>query len=134
VRLLNLYSFLLILLTLSSYGYAQNSAREQGLGEFLRTIESRFEVNFSYADDQIQNLIVTPNSSLNSLKDYLNFLEISSPFVYELHSDKNILIIPNENEFELCVIVKDELTQNQLTQAMLKVGNYLYKPRCFRPI
>jgi hypothetical protein len=131
VRLLNLHSFLLILLSLSSYGYAQNSTREQGLEEFLRTIESRFEVNFSYADDQIENLIVTPNSSLNSLKDYLNFLEKSSPFVYEQHSDKNILIIPNENEFELCVIVKDELTQNQLTEALLKVGNYLYKPNAY---
>jgi len=118
-------------LSLSSYGYAQNSTREQGLGEFLRTIESRFEVNFSYADDQIENLIVTPNSSLNSLKDYLNFLEKSSPFVYEQHSDKNILIIPNENEFELCVIVKDELTQKQLTEALLKVGNYLYKPNAY---
>ena len=131
MRLLNLHFFLLILLSLSSYGYAQNSTREQGLGEFLRTIESRFEVNFSYADDQIENLIVTPNSSLNSLKDYLNFLEKSSPFVYEQHSDKNILIIPNENEFELCVIVKDELTQKQLTEALLKVVNYLYKPNAY---
>ncbi|AFU68227.1 TonB-dependent hemoglobin/transferrin/lactoferrin receptor family protein [Psychroflexus torquis ATCC 700755] len=128
MRLLNLHSFLLILLSFSSYGYAQNSIREQSLDEFLRTIENRFEVKFSYADDQIENLIVTPNSSLNSLVDYLNFLEISSPFIYEQHSDKNILIIPNDNEFELCVIVKDELSQNQLTEAFLKVGNYLYKP------
>jgi hypothetical protein len=127
VRLLNLHSILLILLSFSSYGYAQNSTRELGLSEFLRTIESRFEVNFSYADDQIENLIVTPHSSLNSLEEYLNFLEISTPFVYEQHSDKNILIIPNDNEFELCVVVKDELTQNQLTEALLKVGNYLYK-------
>lgn len=128
MRFLNLHFFLFILLSLSSYSYAQNPNREEGLSEFLKTIESRFEVKFSYADDQIENLIVTPHSSLNSLQDYLNFLEIFSPFSYEEHSDKNILIIPNDNEFELCVIVKDELTQTQLTEALLKAGNYLYKP------
>jgi hypothetical protein len=128
VRLLNLHYFLLILLSLSSHGYAQDSSGDEDLGGFLRTIESRFDVNFSYADDQIENLIVTPNSSLNSLKDYLNFLGTSTPLVYEQHSNKNILIIPNDNEFELCVIVKDKLTQNKLTEALIKVGNYLYKP------
>lgn len=128
MRLLNLHSFLFILLSLSSYSYAQNSSREEGLSEFLKTIESRFDVKFSYADDQIKNLIITPNPSINSLEDCLNFLEISTPFSYKTHSDKNILIIPNDNKFELCVIAKDELTQNKLTEALIKVGNYLYKP------
>ena len=128
MRLLNLHSFLFILLSLSSHGYAQNSSGDEGLGGFLRTIESRFDVKFSYADDQIENLIITPNPSLNSLEDCLNFLETSTPFSYKTHSDKNILIIPNDNEFELCVIAKDELTQKKLTEASIKVGNYLYKP------
>ncbi|PKG43340.1 TonB-dependent receptor plug domain-containing protein [Psychroflexus sp. MES1-P1E] len=128
MRLLNLHSFLFILLSLSSHGYAQNSSGDKGLGGFLRTIESRFDVKFSYADDQIENLIITPNPSLNSLEDCLNFLETSTPFSYKTHSDKNILIIPNDNEFELCVIAKDELTQKKLTEASIKVGNYLYKP------
>ena len=120
--------FLFILLILSSYSYAQNPNREEGLSEFLKTIESRFEVKFSYADDQIENFIAAPHSSLNSLQDHLKFLEVFSPFSYDKHSNKNILIIPNDNEFELCVIVKDELTQTQLTEASLKASNFLYKP------
>ncbi|MFO7745909.1 MAG: TonB-dependent receptor [Psychroflexus sp.] len=126
MKFLKQFLFILLAFGLSSITYAQRTEKAQELIRFINLLEKEYNVLFSYADDEIDNVIVPTKKKFSSLDENLRFLRETTPFNYKYHSDTNILIIPKSGFKMLCITIKDKLTQKGITNSFLKTDQFIF--------
>lgn len=84
----NIFIFLLCSIT---FGFTQTKA-EKTLVDILKTIETKFDVKFSYADKTVKRFsIIPPNTDLN-LSETLRYLELKTTLDFKILSERFIAI------------------------------------------
>lgn len=106
---------------------AQKSENAQELSLYLETLENEHGISFSYADDEIDNVIIIPPQKKLSFDECIAFLNKVTPFDYVIQSKKNILIVPKPGLETYCFFITDELTNRRIPNARLEFKNYQFK-------
>jgi hypothetical protein len=126
VKFINRFLFILFAFGLSFISNAQKIEKANELLYFINTLEKEHNVLFSYADDEIDNIIVPRQKKLSSLEENLQFLREVTPFDYSYHSESNILIIPKSGFKIFCIAAKDKLTKKGIADSYLKINKYIF--------
>jgi len=81
---------------------AQNGSEEILLPEFLKSVEDRFQITFSFADENIEGIrIKTPGANL-TLEQILTFLENQTNLEFERVDENFITIIKPKTGWIIC--------------------------------
>lgn len=131
-----LYLFILIFFLNSYQLIAQDIQKEkQPLITILQSLESKFDISFSYADETVKDkLIIPPNLNLE-LSEILNQLSVSTELEFEVLDSrfivvKSTLIKSEEKDIE---ILPEVVISNYLTSGIVKdnTGSVEIKPKSF---
>lgn len=131
-----LYLFILIFFLNSFQLIAQDIQKEkQPLITILQSLESKFDISFSYADETVKDkLIIPPNLNLE-LSEILNQLSVSTELEFEVLDSrfivvKSTLIKSEEKDIE---ILPEVVISNYLTSGIVKdnTGSVEIKPKSF---
>ncbi|MEQ3676099.1 MAG: TonB-dependent receptor [Dokdonia sp.] len=112
-------SFFLWLNLLSS----QNIQEKQLLIEVLKTLEIRYDCNFSYSNEDIQDIKIVPPAKDLSFSEVIGYLKNSTVLHFNLLQDRLItIVLPEESSFKVCGIILDKETQYPITGATINSG------------
>ncbi len=115
--------------------HAQSVPQEkQLLVDVLKTIESRYEVNFNYADASLKDKLVNPPSPGLSLKNVLRNLENQTGLIFELLRNSNIIIRADlSSDLTFTQYLDEVVVTNYLTRgiSLKKDGVTSLKPKQF---
>ena len=92
--------FLYLLIPIGSL-FGQNSNNETSLTEAFQAIETSFDCNFSYKDEDLSNHVVNLQN-LTTLTATLEFLEKNTLFNYTLLADKTIAVKKKADLITVC--------------------------------
>lgn len=103
---------------------AQQTEKEQKpLIEILKVLQDRFDVNFSYADKNIENIkVVVPNPTLN-LSESLTVLQQDSSLTFTLLDNNFIAISRKRSLLSFCGVLKDRFTNQPIVGATVEGGD-----------
>ena len=99
---------------------AQNEQEHVDLISYLKIIESHHDVIFSYADEEIKDIILIAPEDLKTLEAHLNYLQKQTAFQYISQTENNILIVPKSNSKTVCISVYDEMTGDKVFNSIFK--------------
>ncbi len=109
-----LWFVLLLLACFSAY-----SQERQPLTEIISGLQEKYNVQFNYAEDLINNIYLLPPSTNSSLDTSLFYLENNTGLLFTKMNDNLILIKQKEAVF-LCGYLKDIDNQNPLVFATIQ--------------
>ena len=116
---LNLSLFLFSFLNLTAQ---TNEEEQQSLVTFLKQVELQYNVQFSYADINVEGKVIEPPTKTASLEDILKFLERKTDLSFE-RLNKTIIAITkgkqsNSNSFRT-QLLEEVVISNYLTNRKL---------------
>jgi hypothetical protein len=126
VKFLTKLFYLFLIFSWFSNLSAQSRPEFVHLKTYFRWIESHHDVIFSYADEELNFVLIQYKKKFEDINDQLNFLRSQTPFKYIRQKDKSILVVPLNFPDEICLKVYDEITLKMVPGAILKNGNYYY--------
>jgi hypothetical protein len=91
-----------------------------GLIPYLKTLENRFDVKFSYIDKDLEGLNITIPENLNTLGQILTFIESTFHIDTEKLNDRYYAITKNDR-VNLCGVVLDNFAENTVIGATVEV-------------
>ncbi|MBZ9651640.1 TonB-dependent receptor plug domain-containing protein [Psychroflexus montanilacus] len=127
MKLTKLYFILLLGFVLSQQLRAQSLKNPENLVSYLKVLETEYDVFFSYADDQIDNVAVNRTETFETIKGHLNHLQKKTPFDYIIQSETNILVVPKPYLKTICISVTDELSNKPISKSVLKSENFTFQ-------
>ena len=80
---------------------AQETTKKLPLSEILKTLETRYDIRFNYAEDAIFNIEIYPPSNNYLINEALKYLENETGFEFILANDRVVLIITKDNRLKL---------------------------------
>lgn len=89
----------------------------------LEELEDRYQVKFTYADDVIEQVLVTPPNILSSIDDYLQHLEEQTLLRFSKTTPPFIAIQQRTDLIKLCGFVKDYTNDLPLQGATIQGKN-----------
>ncbi|XCF04767.1 TonB-dependent receptor [Tamlana crocina] len=93
------------------YLTSQTLQEKQFLTEVLKTLEVRYNCNFSYANDDIKTIKIVPPSNQLSLKDALNYLIKQTDLSFNVLGNGLITIVkPDAELYSICGTILDSQT------------------------
>ena len=114
--------FLGIFLLITFSGYSQQS-QNPSLVEVLKQVESRYNIQFNYAEDVVENIFLEFPKEELGLEDVLNYLRQQTKLNFNL-LDNAFVIISRPDDLLLCGFLKDEETQAPITYATIQSGTF----------
>lgn len=120
------FFFFILIFGFSSYTYAQIEKNIVNLSIYLKQIESKHEVIFSYADKEIEFVGVL-NKSFKSFEEYLKYLKIYTPFEYVVQDNNNILLLPLPYQELICIKALNKMTKDAVKEIHISTEKYIYK-------
>lgn len=130
------FLFTYLFLLHSFCGFSQNTQQEQKpLVSILKTLESRYNISFSYADNTIKNIFsLAPNQEL-SLEESLAVLEKNTSLNFDILNDRFIVIknTLQQPDNESLQQLDEVFITNYLTSGLsiAKQGDVLINPEKF---
>ncbi|WP_235835819.1 FecR domain-containing protein [Cognatitamlana onchidii] len=109
-----------------SFLKAQGISKEkQSLVSILKTVEERYNVSFSFADQTIKNKFCTPVSEDFSLPEAIEFLETQTNLEYEILNNSFIIVrAPKKKKTSFSIQNLEEVViTNYLTTGITKLNN-----------
>ncbi len=96
---------------------------DQSLSLVLQKIESRHQVQFSYADRSISEYKISLDAGAYTLEEILSKIEIQTQIIFDKIDDTHIIIIPNKEikSRVICGTIKDNLTEEVLPFASVYI-------------
>ncbi|QCK15238.1 TonB-dependent receptor [Mangrovivirga cuniculi] len=117
------YIFLLCLFAFDSD--AQESDQKILLEEILPTVEKKFEVSFTFADENVKNIrLIPPSDSLN-LNETLKYFEINTGLSFQRLNDRFIAIKKSRGfseKLSICGYVKDSFSKKGIENVLVRSG------------
>lgn len=116
--------FVLIIFLISFSGLrSQNSNEVKPLVEIVSILETKYQVQFNYAEDIVQNIVIKEPNETFSLEESLAYLQKATGLTFTIISSNIVLIKPQTNKF-VCGYIKDKETLLPLTTATIQTqGN-----------
>ncbi|MDN5203908.1 TonB-dependent receptor [Fulvivirgaceae bacterium BMA10] len=101
---------------------AQEKNGKEPLKEVLKVLELRYQIAFTYADENIENLFIQiPDSSLK-LKEVLSYLQQNTNLVFQKLDDRFVTISKSRNKtFSICGFLIDRESKKGIPGASIKV-------------
>tara|TARA_R110000751_G_scaffold29734_1_gene76489 strand:+ start:232661 stop:235228 length:2568 start_codon:yes stop_codon:yes gene_type:complete len=87
---------------------------------YLKTLEDRFDVKFSYIDEDLEGLTITIPGNLSSLEDILQYVEDSLQIETEKLNDR-YYTLSKDNRVNICGVVLDNFAENTVMGATVEV-------------
>ncbi|MGV6828896.1 MAG: TonB-dependent receptor [Flavobacteriales bacterium] len=110
----NLLFFFLLLLTCNTIN-GQNSSENESLSIILKNLESKHNIRFSYATNDVNHVFLIPPQNNFSLQKSLNYIEQHSIFTFKKINNRYIsLLIKNEKNL-ICGTIIDA-SSNQIIE------------------
>ena len=94
---------------------------------YLKKIETKYDVIFSYADNDVSKIVLEYSEKSKSLDEHLHYLKQKTPFRYVIQNEKKILIVPRSDLKTICISVNDKNTNEVVTNSWLKYNHNTYK-------
>ncbi|MAU16450.1 MAG: TonB-dependent receptor [Muricauda sp.] len=91
-----------------------------GLISYLKSLETQFDVKFSYLDDDLEGLTITIPENLNSLGGILQYIEDTFQIETEKLNDR-YYTLTKDDRVDLCGTVLDNFAENTVTGATVEV-------------
>ncbi|WP_353776952.1 TonB-dependent receptor plug domain-containing protein [Winogradskyella sp. 3972H.M.0a.05] len=113
--------FLGLFLLLNISGYSQQ-AQKPSLVEVLKQVETRYNIQFNYAQDVVENIFLDFPDETLGLADALNYLRQQTRLNFNV-LDNAFVIISRPDDLMLCGFLKDESTQAPVAYATIQSGN-----------
>ncbi len=120
--ILTRFLFLFFILFSSSTLLSQSGSEKIKLLYILKDLEDAFDCKFSFVDNDIKEIYVVPPDSINSLKGAISYLEINTPFIYNILSGNTITIAPKGNRFTICGKIKDVHTNKPISYVTIETS------------
>jgi len=112
-----------ILLFFIQFGHSQNTSERVALADVLTSIETKFDVKFSYAyDDVIDISIEKPNANFN-LEQVLNYLNNKTLLNFKILDNRYITVSVIEKTITICGMVVSFETNEPLFGASIFINN-----------
>ncbi len=106
-------------------GMAQEN-KKQSLKKILEAIEQRFDITFTYLDDNIEGIFIAAPSKKLNLADALHYLRQHTELLFSQLNQRYIAISKvNTNTFNICGVVIYEDTNEAVVGATIQSGNKL---------
>ncbi|MGM5469756.1 TonB-dependent receptor [Flavobacteriaceae bacterium LMO-SS05] len=115
----------IICIALCCYGFvaAQNSSQPIPLIDIISTIESRFDVKFSYAVDDVEGILIEPPSDSLTLGQSIAYLNAKTLFNFKLLDQRYITVSVIDKRITVCGYVFALEDKNPLFGATIAVNN-----------
>jgi len=107
-----------ILFIFSSNLIAQEVIKKQLLSQIFEKIQKQHRIQFNFADDTINGIIIKPPSKDSTLKNKLEYLEKNTTLIFKV-LDKNFVLVKPRQGFVLCGYLKDK-DGSPLSQATIQ--------------
>lgn len=127
MKFIKVFCLFLAIFGLSNIIHAQSSSNDIHLPEYLKILEDRYDVIFSYGDNEVSSVSVAFPKDVKTLKAHLDYLERQTPFNYVNQGAKSVLVVPKSYEKRICVVIINDITQEVLTNARLRINASEYK-------
>ena len=101
--------------------FAQEEDNKLALVDVLNTLEKRFDVSFTFVDENVEGIRVEIPSELLTLPETLDFLQANTSLLFQQLSDRFITIIkPNLEQRDLCGVLVDIDTEEKIQGATIQ--------------
>lgn len=117
--------FILVLLVVLSFGNilsAQEETNKVPLTELFTLLEDRFNIQFNYAEDSVENISVVSPSAELSLEDTLDYLRQQTGLNLNL-STNNFVLVSLADELLLCGFLMDKENLYPLVNATVQAAS-----------
>jgi hypothetical protein len=102
--------------------YAQTLDNKQPLTQILITLQDNYQVQFNYAEDTVESLVLLPPLNTYTLTEALAYLESKTNLVFTLINDNIVLIKPKER-LVLCAYIKDRDSTQPIEGVTIQTNN-----------
>ncbi|MFC4721679.1 carboxypeptidase-like regulatory domain-containing protein [Geojedonia litorea] len=102
---------------------AQNVQDKQLLTKVLKDLEIRYDCNFSYSNEDLQDITLVPPSEELSFINAIEYLKNNTSLIFNVLQDRIVTIVsPNDFIFSVCGTILDKETQHPITGATVITG------------
>jgi hypothetical protein len=105
---------------------AQSKKGALDLATYLDALQKKYDVIFSYANDNIEGITADFQDDLETLQQQLNYLQQQTPFTYVFQGKRSILLIPKASKENVCVSVFDNMTKEPVSSSRLIHAGFTY--------
>jgi hypothetical protein len=111
-----------ILVLFTNIGFGQNPSEKIPLTDVLNSIETKFDVKFSYALKDVSEVYISqPNNTLN-LEDTIAYLNNNTLLNFKILDNRYITVSVIEKKISLCGIILTDLEKEPLFGVSILVG------------
>ncbi len=98
----------------------------QPLTAVLSHIEDKFHCRFTYADEVVRAIYISPLPQDLSLKETLAFLQQQSGLIFNILTPRQIVIVAPERSYLFCGYLLDSQTNQPVNKAVIRIqGRYV---------
>lgn len=126
MKIIRLYIIFLLGSTFLCPLFAQLQSEQIALATYLKKIEKEYDVLFSYADEKLEDIQLPAFQNFNKLEKHLDYLQSNTPFDYLLQSETYILVVPKQEQKNVCVELVDVFTRELIYNGRIKIGEATY--------
>lgn len=108
----------------SSHSYSQEPAKS--LVEILESIQERFPYIFTYADDKLEGIKLTPPPKNLSFVKILNYLSVNTNLIFTKIDDTYVSVKTIKEKIVYCGYILDYETKEPISEAVIKTGGYQF--------
>tara|TARA_R110001592_G_scaffold3915_1_gene22247 strand:+ start:2852 stop:5371 length:2520 start_codon:yes stop_codon:yes gene_type:complete len=102
---------------------SQNIKEKQPLIEVLKVLEVRYNCNFSYSNEDLQNIEIVPPSKNSSFSEVIDYLKNNTVLEFNLLQDRLItIVLPEQTAFNICGTILDSETQYPIAETTISTG------------
>ncbi|WP_370478215.1 TonB-dependent receptor [Tamlana flava] len=102
---------------------AQDKDGQELLSRVLNILQEQYNIQFNYAEDTVENILLVPPAKSLSLSEALTYLEAETGLSYSMMSEGVILVQLKKIELQFCGYVKDRDNLQPLLAATVQSGN-----------
>lgn len=113
--------WLVACLIFSISAFTQQKRANVPLREIISQIEKKFEVKFSYAEEDVSEVLLAPPSDNLSLTQTISFLNANTFLNFKLLNDRYITVSTLNKEISVCGILKTETDKSPLFGASVVI-------------
>ena len=103
--------------------YAQKTKKQESLSHVIDVLQERFDVQFNYAEDTIEDFVIMPPLERLSLNEVLTYLETKTGLSFSIMNDRIVLVKPKKNS-TFCGYIKDKSSLQPLVAATIQSTNH----------
>jgi TonB dependent receptor/TonB-dependent Receptor Plug Domain len=105
-------------------GVAQDNEK-QPLGKILKELEQRYAITFTYVDENIEGVLISPPSKNFDLSESLLYLQQHTGLLFQQLSKRYVTISKTKTSSVICGIISYADTGETVVGATIQVGNKL---------